>query len=483
MKLKKLIKDLSVEIRGSKDVEITGICSDSRRICPGNLFIAKKGAKYDGAQFIAQAVENGAVAILSDFFDPFLKKTQVLTSFVSSTESELNARFYNYPSNELYLIGITGTNGKTTTSYFIKHLLDHISCLSGLIGTNEYVIGSHHLPSTLTTPPIDITQKMLREMCSVGCKSAVMEVSSHSLDQNRIEGLDFDVAIFCNLSQEHLDYHKSMEKYAEAKKKLFESLKNSSKKNKLAIYNMDDPWHEVILQEIPLEKLSFGINEKADVMAKDILCSDKDTKCNVQYKQNVVSFELPFLGKMNVYNLLAAICVGLHKGLDLKKISTILKNVPLVKGRLQRIEKNNKTVFIDFAHTPYALQKVLTTLKEIKKNKLILVFGCGGDRDKEKRQKMGEIAEKLSDYFFITNDNPRSEDPHQIVEQILQGVAQKNHHTIELDRKEAIRKAIAFANPEDIILIAGKGHEKKQIFSHRILDFDDVEITTQLLNK
>ncbi|MGD2169469.1 MAG: UDP-N-acetylmuramoyl-L-alanyl-D-glutamate--2,6-diaminopimelate ligase [Chlamydiota bacterium] len=478
MKLKTLVKDLSdITVKGSKEVIITGINTNSRQICPGNIFVAKKGASYDGIDFIPLAVENGAVAIVTDIFHPFSKNiTQIITDDIEGVLVKISSKFFQNPDKNLYMVGITGTNGKTTTSFLVKHLLNHLNYKTGLLGTNEYHIGDFIYPSTFTTPLVETTYKFLKEMIDQKCTAAVMEVSSHGLVQKRVEGIDFDVAIFTNLTNEHLDYHITMDNYAEAKKKLFQQLDSSTKKNKIAIINADSPWHTFMVKDMATPKLMFGIQNSCDVQAKNIEFSSTHTTFEVTYQGQSEQFITPLIGKFNIYNLLAAISLAVHLSCDLKMVSSIFASFKNIEGRMQSIEKKDRVFFVDFAHKPDALENCLKTLTDIKKAKIITVFGCGGNRDKKKRPQMAEIAEKYSDTVIVTSDNPRKEDPQQIVRDISSGFINKSLHLIELDRKKAIQKAFEISNKGDFILVAGKGHEKKQIFAHQTIDFDDMEV-------
>ncbi len=471
MKLKKLIEDIpDLVIKGTKDIEITGLSANSNTIAPGNLFIAKKGLHHDAARFIYDAVDAGAIAVLTDMVDPFLSIPQLIHPDVASIESKLAARFYNNPSHLLKVVGITGTNGKTTTSYLIKHLFDKVEAKAGLIGTIEWVVGDHRFPGGLTTPDVLTNHKLLYEMHHLGCKAAVMEVSSHGLAQNRVGEIDFDIALFTNLTQDHLDYHKEMSAYRAAKALLFSNLPE----NKWAIFNADDPTHF----ETKARVLTYGIDHPADVIAKECKLTDKKTKFVVAYRGEEVVCRSSLIGRFNIYNLLGAISVGLAAGISLETCIHALKSFKGVPGRLERVKQTN--IFVDYAHTEDALKNVCETLKEIKQGKLITVFGCGGDRDHDKREKMGRIASRLSDTVIITSDNPRSEDPASIAAEIIQGCEYLAKVVVELDRKKAIEKAIALAEDGDIVLIAGKGHEKQQIFSHQILPFDDVAISWEI---
>lgn len=489
MKLKKLLKDLPIQqVKGSKDLDITGVCANSKLVSPGNLFIARKGRAEDGTAFIPEALAGGAVAILTDIYDPFLKHevTQLIHPDVASIEGLLATHYYQYPSRELYMVGLTGTNGKTTTSFLIKHLLDSINCPCGLIGTIEYIIGQHRYQATRTTPDVSTNQKMLREMVIQHCQSAVMEVTSHALDQQRVDYIDFDVAVFTNLTLDHLDYHLTMENYADAKAKLFRSLDPSKKKPmhsfpKTAIVNVDNPWYSKMIEGFTANVLTYGLFNHADLTAKDIKLSSTGTSMTLSYKGELVALKWPLAGQFNAYNCLAAVAVGLVRGIPLKDIAGIMSLAPSVPGRLEPVPNElDLKIYVDFAHTDNALANVLESLKELKQGRIIVVFGCGGNRDTSKRPKMARVCEQLADVVIVTSDNPRMEDPVEITRQIAQGFTNKDNHLIEVDRKKAIEKAIDLATVDDIILIAGKGHEPYQIFAHKTIEFDDRKVAADI---
>lgn len=473
MKLKRLLKNIiGIEVRGSKDIEITGLSSNSKTVVPGNLFIAKKGLSLEGAQFVEEAIDAGASAVMTDMYNPFLKKNvvQLIAKNSQELEGKLAAKFYQDPSHELFMVGVTGTSGKTTTTYLIRHVLQSLLGPTGLIGGVECIIGNQYFPSVLTTPDVLTNHKLLREMKEVGCKAAAMEVSSHGLAQGRVSHIDFDVAVFTNLSQDHLDYHKDMQEYAEVKAGFFSSLPSS----KIAVVNADSPWTAFMVKNCLATILTFGIEKKADVRAYDLKLHQNSSEFRVEYKEETHSFSGHLIGKFNVYNYLAAITVGLAKGLALKKVLQALSSFSSVPGRLQKVSnKKGLHIFVDHSHKPDALENVLSTLSQIKKGKLICLFGCGGNRDAGKRPLMGKIAERLSDEVIITSDNPRSEDPLAIIQQIMQGIKRPANILVEPDRRSAIEKAVHRMKKEDILLIAGKGHETYQIFSHGIIEFDD----------
>jgi len=468
MRLRTLIHQIEgLEVKGSKEIEITGITSHSKSVAPNNLFIAKKGKIHDGAQYIPDAIAAGAVAILTDMYDPFLPATQLIHSDISSIEATLAARYHHNPSEQLKVVGVTGTNGKTTVGFLLKHLFDKVQVPTGLIGTVEWIVGDHRFPSSMTTPDVLISQKLLRDMVQAKCQVAVMEVSSHGLDQNRVGEIDFDIAIFTNLSEEHLDYHKDMQTYRAAKEKLFLNLSE----DKWAIFNAD----EKTTFQTKAKVFTYGLEKAADLRAKEIKLSERKTQFTLDYLGIEYKCSSALVGKFNVYNLLAAIAAGICFGLSIETCIKALKNFKNTSGRLEKVADG---IFVDFAHSEDALKNVLETLRELTQGRLITVFGCGGDRDFEKRPKMGAVASTLSDITIVTSDNPRSEDPEKIINEILQGCSGPT--TVFLDRYDAISYALSQKRPEDLVLIAGKGHEKNQIFAHQILPFDDAEVVKEL---
>lgn len=487
MKLKKLLKDIpNIQIKGPKDTEINGICSNSKLVAPGNLFIARKGMNDDGSRYIPEAISGGAVAVLSDIYDPSLKEVaQVIHPDVAHIEGLLAAYYYQFPSEELFMVGITGTNGKTTTSFIVRHLLNQLDASSGLIGTIEYIIGKHRYQATRTTPDVLSNHKMLREMVLHGCQSAVMEVTSHALEQGRVDNIDFDVAIFTNLTLDHLDYHGSMDNYCLSKNKLFKSLQNIPTKKttwkKTAVVNLDSPWHGKITAGCSAQILTYGIENSADLQATEIELSSQGTKFNLRYKGKTYPCQIPLVGRFNVYNTLAALGAVLSKGVPFDKALSQLNTIPPVNGRLQPVPNPlNLKIYIDFAHSDDALANVLECLNELKKGKIITVFGCGGNRDQTKRPKMAQVSESLSDISVVTSDNPRTEVPENIIQDIVKGFKNKEKYLVEVDRKNAIEKAISLATPNDIVLIAGKGHETYQIFAHKTVEFDDAKVALQV---
>jgi UDP-N-acetylmuramoyl-L-alanyl-D-glutamate--2,6-diaminopimelate ligase len=485
MKLRSLLKDFPhILVKGSKDLEITGITSHSKQVAPGNLFIAKKGGTYDGSYYIPEAISAGAQAILTDIYDPSLKQvTQLISPHISEMEALLAFFYYQKSSEALWMVGITGTSGKTTTSYIVKHLLDHLDRPSknpcGLIGSIEYQVGAKLYSSSHATPGVCINHKLLREMVVQGCASCVMEVSSHALDQGRTRHIEFDVAVFTNLSHEHLDYHKTMQEYAMAKRLLFANLQRraGSRKEASAIWgiiNDDDPFKDVMIAASTAPVMRFGTSPNADLCAVDIECTEQGSYFSVTYLGKRQPFFLPLVGKYNVYNALAAIGVGLAKGFTLVQMAPVLRYFQTVPGRTERVPNAlGLHIFVDYAHKSEALRNVLEMFALFAKRRLITVFGCGGDRDREKRPIMARIAEEYSDMTIVTSDNPRSENPQDIVQEIIRGFSGSANYLVELDRYKAIYTAIEMASSDDIVLIAGKGHERVQIIGHQTIDFDD----------
>lgn len=477
VKIQKLFKNIKVEsIKGSKDVAITGLASNSKLVAPGNLFIAKKGLQFDGTRFISDAVAAGASAILTDLYDPFFSSvTQLIHPDVASLEPTIAKEFYGYLSERLFLVGITGTNGKTTTSYLIRRLMEQKGKRFGLIGTIESIVGRHIYPSTLTTPDLLQNYKLFHEMLNENCFGCVMEVSSIGIDQCRVEGIEFDVAVFTNLTQDHLDYHKTMQDYADSKMKLFTSLKKGVKKfPKIAVVNADSSYCDQMIAECTADIIRYGIETPCDLRASAIHLTPLGMEFEVEYRGQKTHFASPLIGRYNVYNLLAAAGVGLSQGFALEEIASILKDCATISGRLERVpNQKGLNIFVDYAHTDDALSNVLKTLQEFKKGRLITVFGCGGDRDPMKRPKMGSVVEALSDLAIVTSDNPRSEDPQEIIRHVLTGLKKPGEALVIVDREEAIHRAIGMARSDDIVLIAGKGHESTQVFSNETVAFDD----------
>jgi len=483
MKLKKILKNIDyLEIKGSKDIEISSITQDSRLASFNGLFIAKKGKNFDGSKFIDDAISCGTIAIITDIFDPFLKNVaQVIVKDPNLIEADIAANFYEHPTKNLFSIGITGTNGKTTTNYLIKHILDKNNKNTALIGTIENILKDTKIQTKLTTPDSISIQKYLRQAVDCNLKYLCMEVSSHGLDQNRLKNIDFNIAIFTNLTQDHLDYHQTFENYRDAKKKLFDSLNDDA----FSVINIDDENAKYLIKDTKSNIFTYSTKQKADLYASDIKHSLKGSYFTLNYQNEKIDLFTPLVGEYNVYNVLSAIAVSILLKIDLKKIKEDIKTFKSVKGRLEKVNNNkNLNIFIDFAHTPDALKNVLQTIKNLKNynSKIINVFGCGGDRDKSKRAVMAKMSENFSDISIVTSDNPRNENPQKIIDDIISGFSNSTNVVVEKDRKKAIEKAIKLAKAEDIIIITGKGHETYQIFENVTVEFDDSIISKQICN-
>ncbi len=470
MKLKQLCKGIQqIEIRKLKDVSILGMSEDSRVVAPGFLFFAKKGTSQDGSQFLNEAVQSGASAVVTDIYDPFLSVPQVICKDVAALEGVLAARYYGNPAKKMHMVGITGTKGKTTTSYLVRHLFEAMECPCGLSGTVETIAGNHRFFSTLTTHDVIFNHKILKEMQTQGCKAAVLEVSSHGLDQRRVDEIGFNTAIFTNLHADHLDYHQSLDQYVAAKQKLFHMCHGT------VIVNADSPFSSFM--QGGKKRISVGI-EQGEIRAQDIVCHRE----GISFRVDNVFFHVPLMGRFNVYNVLSAIAVGVDQGWSLSLMSDAFKVFRGVPGRLESVpNEKGLCILVDYAHTGEALKNVLMTLKEVVKGRLIVVFGAGGNRDCARRKQMGEAADEYADIAVVTTDNPRKEDPHQICQEILTGFRSLSSVFVEMDRKKAIEKALGFAKQEDIVLIAGKGHEKIQIFKNSRVAFDDVLVVKEFL--
>jgi UDP-N-acetylmuramoyl-L-alanyl-D-glutamate--2,6-diaminopimelate ligase len=393
--------------------------------------------------------------------------------------ADLSARFYNFPARKLKLAAVTGTNGKTTTTFLIKHICEKAGTRCGLLGTVRYEIGERVLPAARTTPESLDLQELLAQIASAGCRAAAMEVSSHALAQERTRGIEWDVAIFTNLTQDHLDYHGTMENYFEAKAKLFEQLPQQQKKKKpVAVINIDDRYGRRLLAKIDkkVAVVTFGMGARADFRASNYRMEFGGTSYQLDARGKSYLVRVPLIGRFNVANSLAALAGANALGVGLREAVLSLAKSPQVPGRLEIVPaKRQFQVFVDYAHTPDALLNVLKTLRELEPHRLIVVFGCGGNRDREKRPLMGQVADQNADYAIITSDNPRKEDPDKIIAEIEKGF-RGNHFEKIADRPHAISRAIEIAQPRDIVLIAGKGHENYQEFADHTVPFEDIQV-------
>jgi UDP-N-acetylmuramoyl-L-alanyl-D-glutamate--2,6-diaminopimelate ligase len=488
MKLGDIIQDLSaLTVEGSLDKDITGITYDSRRVMPGNLFVAVRGVHTDGHRFVEMAIERGAAAVMLEEdsgLNP--RATRIKVQDARRTMALAADRFYNHPSQRLKVVGVTGTNGKTTTAFMVKMILEAAGVQAGLLGTVQYEIGTRIIPASRTTPESVEIQDMFCQMLRTGCSGVAMEVSSHALDQHRVAGVDFDVALFTNLTRDHLDYHLTMEKYFEAKAKLFGML-GAIRKAGRAVVNVDDEYGRRLVERLGGDHavVTYGVLSDAAIQALDVRVSADGTYFVVRTPQGSRPMHLPLIGRYNVSNALAAIGAGLALDIDLGVIEQALAHMSPVRGRLESVPtKQGFHVFVDYAHTEDALRNVLATVSELTKGRLILVFGCGGNRDKGKRAPMGRAAHELADFSILTSDNPRTEDPHEILQQIEAGfpVDAAGKHLVVEDRREAIERALDLAQPGDTVLIAGKGHETYQEFTDIVVPFNDRQVVEDYLS-
>jgi UDP-N-acetylmuramoyl-L-alanyl-D-glutamate--2,6-diaminopimelate ligase len=485
MQLKHLLSAISPQsVIGPADRQIDGIAYDSRRATKNTLFVALRGEKSDGHAFIDQAVERGATAVVTDHLLAQARATVVQVADTRAALADVAAAFYGNPMRRLKMAGVTGTNGKTTTTFLLKHILENAGMRCGLIGTVRYEIGERVLPAVRTTPESLELQELLAQIVNAGCKAAAMEVSSHALAQERTRGLEWDVAVFTNLTQDHLDFHGTMEAYFESKLKLFTQLQSQQvKKKSVAVVNIDDRWGEKIIERVGKEFriVTYGMGVRADFRASNHRQEFSGTSYQLEAKGKSYLVRLPLIGRFNISNSLAALAAANSLGISLREAILSLSKSPQVPGRLEAVPaKRQFQVFVDYAHTPDALLNVLKTLRELSPRKLIVVFGCGGDRDRQKRPLMAAAVDQHADFGIITSDNPRKEDPDAIIAEVEKGFRSERYEKIT-DRAEAIARAIALAQPRDIVLIAGKGHETYQEFADTTIPFDDIRVARRAL--
>lgn len=480
MKLRELIKNLSIiEMNADAELEISGVSYDSRKTEKGDMFVAIRGFEADGHKFIPKAVENGAAVILCEE-KPSCDIPYVLVSDSRYGLAIVSRDFFGDPASEMTMIGITGTSGKTSSSYLIKHMLESkLDAKVGLIGTNGNMIGDEFLHTEHTTPESYELHKLFRHMADSGCTHVVMEVSSHSLTLERVAGIHFDVALYTNLSQDHLDFHGTMEEYAAAKRKLFSMCS-------LGCFNLEDAWADFMRDGASCRTMTFSTEKnEADLVAKDIRLTADGVRFASVSGDEISMTKLGIPGMFSVYNALGTMSVGLALGLSLADCSDAMSSAKGVKGRLEIVPTGRDfSVVIDYSHKPDALEKVLKTLKPVTRGRLIALFGCGGDRDKLKRPIMGRIAADNADLVVVTSDNPRTEDPDEIIREIVAGMKDKRTPTkVICDRREAIAWAIDNAAPGDVLLLAGKGHEDYQVVGHEKHHMDEREIVSDCLKK
>jgi UDP-N-acetylmuramoyl-L-alanyl-D-glutamate--2,6-diaminopimelate ligase len=485
MKVNELLRGLDgLELGPEIGAEVTSLAYDSRRVQRGTLFFAIQGEKADGHAFIPQALERGAVAVVSERMPPSdLGSRWVRVPRIRRALSTAGRAFFSQPDLRLKLIGITGTNGKTTTAFLVDSILRAAEIRTGMLGTIEYRVGDCVLPALNTTPESLDLWSYLAQTVGAGGRAVVMEVSSHALAQERVWGFPYSVAVFTNLTRDHLDYHKDFEHYFEAKRRLFEGL--GTPPPPWAVINLDDPWGRKLLDVPCPQRLTYGMNSNAQVRAKHLEHRHNGLEGTIVTPAGKFQLVTSLLGRANLANILAATAASLAYGIPLEKIEKGIRDLKAVPGRFQRIDEGQPfLVVVDYAHTDDALRNVLSTARELTRNRLIVVFGCGGERDRAKRPLMGEAAGSLSDLAVLTSDNPRSEDPLLIMSDALVGLQKAGKpYWAEVDREIAIRKALEEAREGDVVVLAGKGHETYQILKDRTIPFDDREVAGKVLRE
>lgn len=465
---------------GNLRTEVTGVTHDSRRAGPGMVFVALRGQKADGAAFAPQAIAAGAAAVVAE--TPPAQPVAVPWLVVRDARIAMAltaAEVYGHPSREMTVVGITGTNGKTTTAYLLGAMFEAAGVRCGLMGTVTYRIGDREIAATRTTPEAPDVQALMRDMAAAGCGACVMEVSSHALALHRVDGMHFSAGVFTNLTRDHLDFHEDMERYFAAKRQLFEMLPAGAP----AIVNVDDP-RGVSLSETVPRPVTYAINRQADVTPGPQVLTLTGTAFDIRLSQGIVHVESRLVGRPNVYNMLAAVAAAASLGVPIDAIERGIAQLPGVPGRFELASTalDDITVIVDYAHTDDALRNLLETARPLAARRLITVFGCGGDRDRTKRPLMGMVAARLSDLVVVTSDNPRSEDPARIIDEIVRGIQQREADVVTIvDRREAIEEAVRRAAQGDVVLIAGKGHEKYQEIAGRVAPFDDVAVAREAL--
>ena len=474
MYLDKLLEDVEVlEIKGEGNPDISCIGYNSKEISVGGLFVAIEGFKTDGHKYVKSAIENGAKAIVCTKFTDDIDAIQIRVPDSRIAEAKISANFFGSPADKLKLIGVTGTNGKTTVTYLTKHILDSLGYKTALIGTNQNIIGSTVYETGRTTPDAFELQSLFAKMADENVDYVVMEVSSHALELSRVYGCTYEVGAFTNLTQDHLDFHETMDNYMKAKSKLFEI-------SKTAVINADDMYGKKMISSCPCALTSYGREEGAALSAKDI----KLNQDGVSFNLNGNEFTLAIPGEFSVYNALCAIGICKSLGIDEKDILSSLATASGVKGRAEVVYTGNSdyTVMIDYAHTPDGVENILKTARGFAKGRVVVLFGCGGDRDATKRKIMGGIAGSLADFCIITSDNPRTEEPMKIISMIEEGAKEADASYIVIEnRYEAIKYALLNAKKDDVIILAGKGHETYQILNTGTIHFDEREVVKEIL--
>jgi len=480
MNLSNLINGIdTIEISGDLSTDITAIEYDSRNANPGSLFIAIRGYVNDGNEFVQEAVQRGAVAVVTDRPDTTAPVQVIRVPDARKAAALIADRFYDSPQNSLVMTAVTGTNGKTTTAYMIRSIFEASGITCGLIGTIEHIIGDETIPSINTTPESREIHLFLSRMIQAKQHACVMEVSSHALALSRIYGIQFRAVAFTNISRDHLDFHGDFKKYLDAKSLLFNTISGDC----TAVVNRDDPYSEHVINVSRCGKLlTFGLNERYDIYPISIDLRKCESRVELSTPGGRLKFKLSMPGTFNISNAMAAVGIGLACGLPVDKIASGLESLKPVRGRYEIIDEGQKfTVIIDYAHTPDALEIILSSVREITEGQLISVFGCGGDRDKGKRPEMGEISTRLADYTIITSDNPRTEKPENIISDIVKGAHEMAQFKTFVDREEGILEALKIAGSDDTVVIAGKGHEDYQIIGDEIRHFNDAESVRRLI--
>jgi UDP-N-acetylmuramoyl-L-alanyl-D-glutamate--2,6-diaminopimelate ligase len=476
----------ALAVKGSLARPISGLVMDSRRVVPGNLFFALPGLRSDGLSFVDEAVSRGASAVVAQKIPvhPPAKVTFIQVADARAMLARVSQRYYRFPDRELSVIGVTGTNGKTTVTHLIRHFLNENERV-GLLGTISYDLGARTVPSFRTTPESLDIFGMLAQMRDAGCRSAVMEVSSHGIAQERVLGLEFGAAVFTNLTRDHLDFHKTLESYFEVKTRLFTG--KVGPVPKLAVVNIDDPYGEELAARITAEApsarlVTFGESRKAQVRAENVVLNFRDTALEVAWPGGIVATQSPLIGRYNVSNLLAAAATAWGLGRDPAAFIPRILDFKGVPGRMERIEEGQAfNVLVDYAHTDDALRNALGMLRAITPGRLLVVFGCGGNRDKTKRPRMVRAVQDIADYAYATADNPRGEQLEKIFEDMREGVIDPSKIAWVDDRRRAISIALDAAKAGDSLLIAGKGHEGYQEFADTVIPFDDRQVVRELI--
>lgn len=478
MRISELFSHADACVTEGPDSVVKGLATDSRLVGRDFVFFGVEGTRLDGASYFADAVKNGATCLVSSKPIPINGVTRVIVPNVRRAVWQAASAYYGHPEKTLKSAGITGTNGKTTSTYLLASVLQASGANAGLLGTISYTVGGKSFPSKLTTPDPIRLYELLSQMVAEGDKWVVMEVSSHSLEQERIGGINYDGAIFTNLTRDHLDYHKTMENYAAAKAKLFELVKPDG----IVAINMTDKWGPFISSRASGSVIPFGLGLKGPVQLDGVVLDADFTKLTMLYGERRVEIHCPLVGRFNAFNVLGVATLAYGFGVSSDAVKNGIENMHRVPGRLERVAPRRPRVYVDYAHTDDALSNALRALKELPHNKLHVVFGCGGDRDRGKRPMMGAAAEKLADKVVITSDNPRSEDPEAIIAEILTGITDRSRIETVVSRADAIMHAVRNAGEDDIVLVAGKGHENYQIFSDKTIHFDDREVALEAIN-